>query len=616
MELKHIDLGSLSVSPANMRSRGKAPDIANILPSVRARGVLVPLIVRAQACAEAGEGGSLQASDEGVRYVIVAGKRRDHAALAVTEEGDGIEELPCAVIEPGDDAAALEASLIENIARLDPDEITRWETFTRLVREGRSPEEIALTFGLTELQVKRTLALGNLLPRIRNLYRAEQIDAVTVRHLTLASKAQQREWLALLDSEDAYAPAGQQLKAWLFGGATISTEVALFDLASFDGAIVADLFGEDSYFADVEQFWAAQNAAIEERAEAYREAGWSEVVVLEPGQPFYTWEHERRAKAKGGKVYIAIGHRGEVAFHDGYVTIKEARQLERGEAVDKPVRPEVTAATNDYIDLHRHAAVRARLASEPGVALRVAVAHMIAGSPLWAVRVEPQRAGNEAVTESVETSASEAAFDAKRREVLALLGFDAETPTVTGAQGDGLAALFARLAKLDDANVMAILAVVMGETLDARSEIVDLLGQHLSIDMAKDWQADDALLDLVRDREVLLALVEDVAGAKVAKDNAKEKGKALKAIVRDCLAGANGRPKAEGWVPRWLRFPASGYTARGGVGAVSRSHAVADLTAPEAKAGEQEASEAEATQQDTAEPDTVEPTDEPVREAA
>lgn len=592
MELKHIDLASLCVSPANMRAKGKAPDIANILPSVRARGVLVPLIVRQNGTPDT--------------YEIVAGKRRYHAALAVAEEGGGIEELPCAVIEPGDDAAALEASLIENVARLDPDEVTRWETFTRLVREGRSPEDIALTFGLTELQVKRTLALGNLLPRIRGLYRAEQIDAVTVRHLTLASKARQRDWLALLDSEDAYAPVGQQLKAWLFGGASISTEVALFDLASFEGAIVADLFGEDSYFADVEQFWTAQDAAIEDRADAYREAGWSEVVILEPGQPFYTWEHERRAKAKGGKVYIAVGHRGEVAFHEGYVTCKEARRLERGEAIDKPARPEVTAATNDYIDLHRHAAVRAKLAHEPGVALRVAVAHMIAGSPLWTVRVEPQRSGHEAVTESVETSVSEAAFDAKRREVLALLGSDAETPTVTGGEGEGLAALFARLAKLDDASVMAILAVVMGETLDARSDLVDLLGQHLAVDMAKVWRADDALLDPVRDREVLLAMVEKVAGKKVAEANAREKGKTLKTILRDCLAGANGRPKAQGWVPRWLRFPASGYTARGGVGSACRSAAVAGLIAVEVEGSEPEASE----------PDTAEPTHEPARAAA
>src|SRR3546814_19712339 len=99
-------------------------------------------------------------------------------------------------MEAGDDAAALEASLIENIARLDPDEINRCESFTRLVRDGRKVEEIGLTFGLTALQVKRTLAIGNLLPRIRLMYRADQIDAVTMRHLTLATTTPHRNKIA------------------------------------------------------------------------------------------------------------------------------------------------------------------------------------------------------------------------------------------------------------------------------------------------------------------------------------------------------------------------------------------------------------------------------------
>ena len=105
MELKHIDIACLSVSPANMRGVKKAPDLTNILPSVRARGILVPLIVR--------QNGSP------ATYEIVAGKRRYHAAMVVAQEEGSVEPLPCAVMEAGDDAAALEASLIENIARLD-----------------------------------------------------------------------------------------------------------------------------------------------------------------------------------------------------------------------------------------------------------------------------------------------------------------------------------------------------------------------------------------------------------------------------------------------------------------------------------------------------------------
>jgi len=564
MELKHIDLACLSVSPANMRGVKKAPDLTNILPSVRARGVLVPLIVRQNGSPET--------------YEIVAGKRRYHAALVVAQEQGGIEALPCAVMEAGDDAAALEASLIENIARLDPDEVTRWETFTRLVKEGRTPEDISLTFGLTALQVKRTLALGNLLPRIRNLYRRDIIDTVTVRHLTLASKQRQREWLDLFEDESARPPMGHHLKSWLLGGTTIATGKAVFDVTAYTGEIVADLFGEDSYFADADLFWQLQDKAVEARAEAYRDAGWSEVIVLPRGETFHHWEHERCPKSKGGRVYVAIGHTGDVTCHEGYVTSKEARKLAKGEAIDKPIRSELSAPLTSYIDLHRHAAVRARIATEPGIALRLMVAHVIAGTSLWRVDVASQRGTSDAITESVETCASETAFDKERRLALSLLGLDAESPTVTGHSYDrDLIDIYRRMLDLNDAVVLGILAIVMGETLEPGSVLIELLGTQLGIDMADVWQADDVMLDLIRDREVMTHVLIDVAGEEVASGNADATAKVHRQIVRDCLTGANGRDRYERWVPRWMAFPPSAYTERGGVGTVERWARIAPM---------------------------------------
>jgi ParB family chromosome partitioning protein len=588
MELKHIDIANLAVSAANMRGKGRA-DLSNILPSVRARGVLVPLIVRVQSRPEPAQRGSPET------YEIVAGKRRYQAALVVAEETGESEALPCAVIEAGDDAAALEASLIENLARLDPDEVTRWECFRRLVREGRNPSQIAATFGLTELQVSRTLALGNLTPRVRGLYRKGEIDAATVRHLTLATKAQQQQWLALLDDPASYCPVGHSLKTWVLGGAAIPVGAALFDVTLYSGTIVSDLFGEERYFADMAAFWTAQNEAIHQRMAAYSEAGWSEIVLLDQGEAFHAWEYQRCPKAKGGKVYVVASHRGDVAFHEGYLTAKEARRLASGEAIDRPARAEVTSGQQDYIDLHRHAAVRARMVGQPGLCLRVAVAHMIAGSPLWSVRMEPQRAAD-AVAESVENSASEALFDAERRKILGILGYDPDTPTVV--QGGGsLTEVYAKLLVLDDATVMAILSVVAGETLDARCDLVDGLGVHLGIDMAEVWQADDALLASIRDREVLDCLLAEVAGERVASGNATETGKVKRQIIRDCLDGANGRAKVEGWVPRWLRFPASGYTTRGGVGSVRRTASAAEAMALVSTVPEEGGPEAEAESQ-------------------
>ena len=571
MQLTHIALDQLSISSANMRASKKPPEISDILPSVRARGVLVPLLVRANGSPDT--------------YEIVAGRRRFFAAKAVADEGGTAEPLPCAVMEPGDDAAALEASLIENIARLDAHEVEQWATFTRLVtKEGRRPEEIAATFGMEEVQVRRALALGNLLPKIREAYARDEIDPASVRHLTMASKAQQKDWLALLADKDAYAPTGHNLKQWLFGGQPIATGVALFDLASYSGQIVADLFGDEGYFADANAFWEAQRAAVEARRLAYLEAGWSEVVVLGPHDYFQSWEHEKTAKAKGGKVYIAVSHRGEVVFHEGFVSRREAEKARRAASGEsevepvKPTRPEVSSSMQTYIDLHRHAAVRATLTDHPGAALRLMVAHVIAGSHLFRVQPEPQRSGSDIIAESIENALAEAAFDAKRRAVLALLDLDPEAATVIGRVGDGYATaeLYAKLLTLTDAQILGVIAVAMGESLEAGSMVVEAVGLHLGDDMAALWQPDAAFFELVRDKAIVNALLADIGGDAVASANAGEKVKAQKQLVRDFIDGTNGRPQ-RAWLPRWMTFPPAAYTDRGGFRTVSHALQVSPL---------------------------------------
>ncbi|MFC0104413.1 ParB/RepB/Spo0J family partition protein [Sphingopyxis terrae] len=562
MKLDFLDLDKLSIAKTNMRGKGKDPDIADILPSIAKRGILVPLLVR-----PSGSDGDFE---------IVAGRRRFTAANAILRKGGAVGPVPCAILDDGDDADALEASMLENLARVAPDEVGQWEAFVALIKAGRSAQEVADTFGFEPAAVKRILALGNLVPRIRTLYRGGAVDAATVRHLTLASKSQQSAWLALFDDAEAYCPTGHQLKAWLFGGAAIAVSRALFDVAASDAAIVADLFGEESFFADSDRFWTLQLAEIEARKAAYIEAGWSDVVVMAKGDWFRTWDHVHVPKRKGGRVYVEVRDNGEVSFHEGYLTAKEAARGERAAdgAASKPVRPEVTSAMNAYIDLHRHAAVRADLARHGGVALRAMLAHVMAGCGHYRVDVEAQRAPKEEIAESVETAPAEAAFDAQRRAVLGVMGFGAETPTVTGVPGHRppFAAVFARLLELPDPLVLEIVAVVMGETLMAGHEAVEAIGTHLGTDMRRHWRADAAFFGQLRDREVLLAIVGEIAGDAVATANAEEKAKALKAIIADHLGGTNGRAEVAPWAPRWMTFPPDAYTARGGVGSV-RAHA-------------------------------------------
>jgi ParB/RepB/Spo0J family partition protein len=291
MKLDFIPMDKLSIAATNMRGKGKDADVSDLLPSVRARGVLVPLLVRPN-CAEG-------------HFEIVAGRRRFTAVNAVAREGGAVKPLPCAILDEGDDVDALEASMLENLARVQPDEVRQWEAFVELVKSGRSVDEVADTFGFEPSAVKRILALGNLLPRIRTLYRGGQIDVNTVRHLTLASKSQQKAWLALFDDEAAYCPTGHQLKAWLFGGSAIAVTHALFDIDMFKGGIVADLFGEDRFFADSDAFWSAQMDAIGARKADYLNAGWSGVEIMPRGEWFRSWDHVHAGKRSCWFVFFA-----------------------------------------------------------------------------------------------------------------------------------------------------------------------------------------------------------------------------------------------------------------------------------------------------------------------
>ena len=127
----------------------------------------------------------------------------------------------------------------------------------------------------------------------------------------------------------------------------------------------------------------------------------------------------------------------------------------------------------------------------------------------------------------------------------------------------------------------------MGETLASGSAAVEAVGMHIGVDMTRYWQADDAFFALIRDREVLTRIVAEVAGEPVAAANANEKTKTMKGIVRDHLGGTNGREKRDNWVPRWMAFPPSGYTPRGGVGTVA-AHAKAEAAREIERQGDDE----------------------------
>ena len=542
-DLIHIELSKLSISKLNMRHGRKTPDVSDILPSIREKGLRQTLLVRREA------GG----------YGIVAGRRRFFALQQIAKETGTDPLVPCAVMPDGDAASAIEASIIENVARVPATEMEQYTAFRKLHDEGRTVEGIAAFFGVTELNVRRVLALAALSAPIRKLYADEEIDRETVRALTLASPAQQADWLKLWNSETERAPMGRACRAWVTGGAAITTEKALFELAGYPGAVTADLFGEAAVFADAAAFWEAQGAAISERFDRYRQRGWADVILLERGAYFQRWDYVQTTKKQGGKVIVEQRHDGTVTFHEGWLKAVEARKAKASKASGEAqpggdTRPEMSGPMADYIGLHRHAAAQASLIRNPAVALRLMAAHALCGSSLWNVRPHSPGGVKELTLASVESGAAASEVGTARERTEAL--FEALGAPVARRSGDAyhLCETFAALQAMSDAEVMQVMALAMAETLESGGPAVEAVLHACGTDPAEFWKPEEAFFDLLRDRRVITAFIADAVSPETAREAGDATAKAQKAQLAEALVARDGS-QDKPWMPGWMQFP-------------------------------------------------------------
>ncbi|MAB12182.1 MAG: partitioning protein [Halioglobus sp.] len=564
-DLTHIPLDQLSVSKLNMRHGRKKPDVSDILPSIREKGIRQTLLVRR----------------EGDGYGVIAGRRRYFALLELAKETGTNPLVPCAVMSEEDAASAIEASIIENVARLPATEMEQYVAFRKLADEGKQPADIATFFGVTELLVRRVLALASLAAPIRKLYAEDEIDRETIRALTLATPAQQAEWLKLWNSKTERAPFGRACRAWVTGGTTITTDKALFDVEQYEGAVIADLFGERAVFADAEAFWTAQAAEVSARIEQYVARGWADVICLERGTYFQRWEYVQTTKKKGGKVYVEQRHDGTVTFHEGWLKASEARRAKRQNADgDTPspadTKPEMSGPMADYIGIHRHGAAAASLLAGPAIALRMMVAHALTGSGLWAVREHVCNTRKDETRDSVENSGAASELAAAREQVESL--FEALGAGQPRSNGDAysLCETFSALLAMSDEEVMQVLALTMAETLEAGGPVVEAVLHVCGTDLGRYWSPDEAFFDLLRDKRAINAMVADIASPSVAESVAKKSGKVQKALIKNRIEGVECTANP-GWRPGWMQVPPTRLVADAGCATVEAWERIAGL---------------------------------------
>jgi ParB family chromosome partitioning protein len=149
---KEVPIERLRPGRFQPRRRFDAEEIAELVASVKERGILQPILVR-----RTGEG-----ADEA--YEIVAGERRWRAAQQAQ-----LHQVPV-VIKELSDADALEVALVENLQRQNLTPLEEAEGFRRLMDEfGHTQERLAKALGKSRSHLANTLRLLGLPDEVKAL---------------------------------------------------------------------------------------------------------------------------------------------------------------------------------------------------------------------------------------------------------------------------------------------------------------------------------------------------------------------------------------------------------------------------------------------------------------
>jgi ParB family chromosome partitioning protein len=159
---RHIGsmLALAAIEPNAEQPRTQLGNIEELAASIREKGVLEPILVRALGPN---------------RYQIISGERRYRAATLA-----GLDEIPAIELDV-DDKEQVEIALIENIQRKDLTAFEEAEGFFVLQQKfGYTHEKIAQVIGKSRTTITETLSINEIPDRIRAMCREAGISSKSV----------------------------------------------------------------------------------------------------------------------------------------------------------------------------------------------------------------------------------------------------------------------------------------------------------------------------------------------------------------------------------------------------------------------------------------------------
>ena len=168
-DANQVAIDQIEQNPYQPRHSFDPDELSSLSESIRAHGVLQPIVVR----------------QVGDHYQLVAGERRLRAAKAV-----GLDAVPVRIVD-FDDQQVLEAALVENIQRSDLNPIEKALGFKEhLDQFGMTHEQLAVRLGLARTTITNLVNLLELPAEIQDAVRTQQL---TTGHAKLLKGVSSRE---------------------------------------------------------------------------------------------------------------------------------------------------------------------------------------------------------------------------------------------------------------------------------------------------------------------------------------------------------------------------------------------------------------------------------------
>ncbi len=171
--VKPIPLVQISPNPDQPRKTFSAEQLQDLSQSIKEKGVLVPIIVRA-------------VQNKPYLYEIVAGERRYRAAQMA-----GLSEIP-ALVKTLTNQNAMEIALIENVQRENLNPIEEAEGYKNLMEKcGYSIEDVSKLIGKSASYIRNLMRINSLPDSVKELVKSGELSASHARTIAVADNPEQ-----------------------------------------------------------------------------------------------------------------------------------------------------------------------------------------------------------------------------------------------------------------------------------------------------------------------------------------------------------------------------------------------------------------------------------------